>query len=46
MTIPIYPSSHLIGNMSTTLHNCDECETSFESKEELDQHNREEHPER
>ena len=24
-------------------HECEECETSFESKEELDSHNKEEH---
>ena len=24
-------------------HDCEECDTSFESKEELDKHNKEEH---
>jgi len=26
-------------------HECEECETSYGSKEELDKHNKEEHPE-
>ena len=26
-------------------HECEECETSYASKEELDKHNKEEHPE-
>ena len=32
--------------MSTTSHDCEECDTSFESKEELNKHNKEEHPEK
>jgi hypothetical protein len=27
-------------------HECEECETSFESKEQLDRHNTEEHSEK
>jgi hypothetical protein len=32
--------------MSTTSHECEECDTSFDSKEELDKHNKDEHPEK
>jgi hypothetical protein len=32
--------------MSATSHDCEECDTSFESKEELNKHNEEEHPEK
>ena len=32
--------------MSTTSHDCEECDTSFESKEQLNKHNKEEHPEK
>jgi hypothetical protein len=35
-----------IHTMSTTSHECEECDTSFESKEELDKHNKDEHREK
>ena len=30
----------------STSHECEECDTSFDSKEELDKHNKDEHPEK
>jgi len=27
-------------------HECERCDTSYESKEELDKHNKEEHPDK